>query len=259
MLPRKGTVKSVLAIVKVIAWPFLSTLTEQQRKDMDMRAKTVIMGLIAGIAGCATLPQTNQNHQLAAKKETWEECGERFVKEQEEKGLRETGNANAYFGANGTGLQSAIIDACGYEPSPSDMSSEMRDILNNSCVYKPVFDGGDSEAERSHFMNYADDSQIMKKVKVECERIYAANADRRKREDEEKAAALQAKVIEDEKRRAQIVIRIGSPEKDVYEKFGRPTDTNTNVGKWGVHKQLVYEYSDMYIYIENGYVSSWQN
>ena len=132
-------------------------------------------------------------------------------------------------------------------------------------------------------MNYANDSQIMKKVKIECERIYADNGDRRKKEDEEKAVALQAKAIEDERwrrasikareiadekerkkasdlseRKAQIVIRIGSPEKDVYEKFGRPTDTNTSVGIWGVHKQLVYEYSDMYIYIENGHVSSWQ-
>nr|WP_093187883.1 hypothetical protein [Thiocapsa sp. KS1] len=54
----------------------------------------------------------------------------------------------------------------------------------------------------------------------------------------------------------EIMLRIGSPEQDVYAKLGRPLDINTSVGRWGTRKQMVYR--GVYVYIENGQVSSWQ-
>jgi prefoldin subunit 5 len=41
--------------------------------------------------------------------------------------------------------------------------------------------------------------------------------------------------------------------------LGEPDDINRTVGSFGVHEQWVYRKRDMYIYIEDGYVTSWQD
>ena len=44
----------------------------------------------------------------------------------------------------------------------------------------------------------------------------------------------------------------------LLKSWGKPQDINTSVGNWGVHKQYCYE-NYKYVYVENGYVTSWQN
>ena len=59
-------------------------------------------------------------------------------------------------------------------------------------------------------------------------------------------------------------IFIGMSEAALIASWGRPNDINSSVGSWGVHKQYVYgtysSYSSpRYVYVENGFVTSWQN
>lgn len=49
---------------------------------------------------------------------------------------------------------------------------------------------------------------------------------------------------------------IGMRESAVIYALGNPEKINTSVGSWGVHKQYCYT-DNLYIYIENGYVTSW--
>lgn len=39
--------------------------------------------------------------------------------------------------------------------------------------------------------------------------------------------------------------------------LGMPNDVNRTVGSWGVHEQWVYD--NIYLYFENGKLSSYQN
>lgn len=39
---------------------------------------------------------------------------------------------------------------------------------------------------------------------------------------------------------------------------GKPVDINRSVGSWGVHEQWVY-YGNLYLYFENGTLTSWQD
>lgn len=52
-------------------------------------------------------------------------------------------------------------------------------------------------------------------------------------------------------------VTLGMPEDLVYLSLGKPARVNRSVGRYGVHLQLVYGGS--YIYIRNGLVSSWQD
>lgn len=52
-------------------------------------------------------------------------------------------------------------------------------------------------------------------------------------------------------------VTLGMPEELVYLAVGKPIRVNRSVGRYGVHLQLVYGGS--YIYVRNGFVSSWQD
>ena len=43
------------------------------------------------------------------------------------------------------------------------------------------------------------------------------------------------------------------------ESVGYPDDINKTTGAWGVHEQWVYSENDMYLYFENGKLTSWQD
>ena len=60
------------------------------------------------------------------------------------------------------------------------------------------------------------------------------------------------------------MVYIGMSEEHLIISWGKPSDINSSVGSWGVHKQYVYgtysAYSSpRYVYVENGFVTSWQN
>lgn len=56
-------------------------------------------------------------------------------------------------------------------------------------------------------------------------------------------------------------IKIGMTEEQVLASWGKPDRVNRSVGIWGVHEQWIYEvsyYNQIYVYVENGKLSSWQ-
>lgn len=57
---------------------------------------------------------------------------------------------------------------------------------------------------------------------------------------------------------AQEKIKLGISTCQLYASWGRPDSENRSVGKWGVHIQHVYG-SGVYVYSENGQVTSWQD
>ena len=54
-------------------------------------------------------------------------------------------------------------------------------------------------------------------------------------------------------------IWIGMTTNAAIEMFGYPSDNNRSTGSWGVHEQWVYKTKDMYLYFENGKLTSWQD
>lgn len=56
-------------------------------------------------------------------------------------------------------------------------------------------------------------------------------------------------------------IAMGMTAEQARLSFGEPTNINRSVGSWGVHEQWVYggTGSRVYVYLENGVVTSWQN
>ena len=54
-------------------------------------------------------------------------------------------------------------------------------------------------------------------------------------------------------------IFIGMSESALIACWGKPRDVNKTVGEWGTHKQYVYGDFGPYVYVENGYVTSWQS
>ena len=48
-------------------------------------------------------------------------------------------------------------------------------------------------------------------------------------------------------------------DKMARESIGYPDDINSSVGSWGTHEQWVYEKKDLYLYFENGILTSFQN
>jgi len=53
-------------------------------------------------------------------------------------------------------------------------------------------------------------------------------------------------------------IWIGMTKGMAIESQGKPNDVNRTVGKWGVHEQWIYSYN-VYLYFENGNLTSWQD
>jgi hypothetical protein len=43
----------------------------------------------------------------------------------------------------------------------------------------------------------------------------------------------------------------------LIESWGSPNDINRTVGSWGVHEQMIY--GEVYVYVENDVVTSWQD
>lgn len=54
-------------------------------------------------------------------------------------------------------------------------------------------------------------------------------------------------------------IKIGMREEALVCSLGETPSVNKSVGSWGVHKQYVYRRIGWYVYVENGFVKSWQN
>ena len=54
------------------------------------------------------------------------------------------------------------------------------------------------------------------------------------------------------------LLEIGMIPEIVRLSIGRPDDINKSTGSYGVHEQWVYEDKDMYLYFENGTLTSWQ-
>jgi hypothetical protein len=52
---------------------------------------------------------------------------------------------------------------------------------------------------------------------------------------------------------------IGMTDAMARRSLGSPDKINTDVGSWGTHEQWVYEKRDLYLYFENGNLTSYQN
>jgi len=52
---------------------------------------------------------------------------------------------------------------------------------------------------------------------------------------------------------------IGMTKKMAKESLGRPTDINRSKGPWGTKEQWVYQYQEIYLYFENGVLTSFQD
>ncbi|MGR3303315.1 MAG: hypothetical protein ACUZ8I_12540 [Candidatus Scalindua sp.] len=50
----------------------------------------------------------------------------------------------------------------------------------------------------------------------------------------------------------------GMPEKMVRFMLKEPDKINRSVGSWGVHEQWIFEEHNMYLYLEDGFLTSWQ-
>ena len=72
-----------------------------------------------------------------------------------------------------------------------------------------------------------------------------------------KLADKRARAAAEQERKDAIKVRIGSPEANIIAKFGQPERVNRTVNRWGVSKQFVYD--GVYIYTNNGVVTSSQN
>jgi len=56
------------------------------------------------------------------------------------------------------------------------------------------------------------------------------------------------------------IIWLGMDAEQLELSWGRPTDINCTVSAYGVHEQWVYRYSSTtrFVYLEDGFVTSWQ-
>ncbi|WP_295392571.1 hypothetical protein [uncultured Thiodictyon sp.] len=193
----------------------------------------------------APTPSQKSTKTYSEKQAEWKSCAKKAIAKDQKKCDRE-GIKYGCFGAGGRGELIASVDECGYEPAPAKLDAKSIEVLEEGCPMGRGFDdlGG---AWSDRFLTFDPKSHFIKEARALCDRIIQEWEEKEEKKNAEQAA-----------RANQITIRIGSPESDVYEKFGRPNDTHTSVGSWGAHKQLIYD-SDFYIYIENGLVSGWQN
>lgn len=114
-------------------------------------------------------------------------------------------------------------------------------------------------------------SEAEYKALVESKRVDA----QRKNEEalKVKEEAQRAALVEEQNRRAtltkkfgadiaqQIIdgrVWIGMTSEMALESVGKPNDINRSVGSWGVHEQWVYG-DRVYLYFENGKLTSWQD
>lgn len=86
--------------------------------------------------------------------------------------------------------------------------------------------------------------------------------EKNQRKIKEKELARKKRIIskygnENGKKILDVKIWIGMTEEMLYESWGKPSEVNRTVTKYGEYKQCIY-YST-YVYIENGVVTSWQD
>ncbi len=206
-----------------------------KRMTMILRA-AVVVGCGATFAAYADTVKYKSDAQ-------WNNCAGKVSKKNEGQDL---GNM---------GLNTIIRKECGYMPEPapeeyknlSEFVLQFCDESTESGVLTTI-----GAAVQAYWM-YNRKGKAIRELTSQCatkteaaKKKWAAEAPNREAQ-QEKLAAIKEK----------ITLRIGLPEADVYTKFGFPSDTNTNVGRWGTHKQLVYG-NNLIIYTENGRVSSWQ-
>ncbi|MFZ2339684.1 MAG: hypothetical protein WAW07_08195, partial [Bacteroidales bacterium] len=93
-----------------------------------------------------------------------------------------------------------------------------------------------------------------------------------KKEEEAKKLEENAKKLSDLRRNSMIKkygsatgekilsgkIWLGMTDKMAKDSWGDPEEINRTIGSWGVHEQWVY-YRDVYLYFENGILTSWQD
>lgn len=92
------------------------------------------------------------------------------------------------------------------------------------------------ELEDSSEINYFDNPHLIKLVRSEAKR--------------------RGIPLKDEKIRSAVV-NIGMNICSMYASLGLPEDENRSVGSWGVHIQHVYD--GLYVYTQNGIITSWQD
>lgn len=92
------------------------------------------------------------------------------------------------------------------------------------------------ELEDSSEINYFDNAHLLKVVRPEAKK---------------RGITLNDKKIKSK------VVNIGMNICSMYASLGMPEDENRSVGSWGVHIQHVY--SELYVYTQNGIITSWQD
>ena len=70
-------------------------------------------------------------------------------------------------------------------------------------------------------------------------------------------ALLAERQRELDEKEAQKTLYLGMSRYELIDRWGRPTDINTSVGSWGTHEQFIYP-GGLYVYLQNGKVTSWQ-
>lgn len=109
-------------------------------------------------------------------------------------------------------------------------------------------------AKGKHKLSSADSSYLDLVPEKEARQACADPA--RKKALQAAEDASEKERVAAEAKRQQIVVGIGSPEKNITAKFGKPRKINKTVTTLGVHKQYVY--GSTYIYADNGIVTAFQ-
>ncbi len=122
-----------------------------------------------------SIHNTKIQHQTM---ELWNACKDDYLKELSQQGERETGDPSAYIGASGGAVDFA--SRCGNAPAPEELSAELIKILNERCWWDKFDDL--SNAEISWFEIYGTDSPLYLAARAECQRLHAANEERRESE-----------------------------------------------------------------------------
>jgi hypothetical protein len=72
-----------------------------------------------------------------------------------------------------------------------------------------------------------------------------------------RSEAKQRKIVLNDKKVKAQVVSLGMSICSMYASLGMPDEENRSVGSWGVHIQHVY--GGLYVYTENGIITSWQD
>lgn len=95
-----------------------------------------------------------------------------------------------------------------------------------------------------------EEAEMVETVRLEMDKLEKEKADRRKRILDKYGSEVGEKILNG-------FIWIGMTSSMVIDSRGRPKDNNKSVGSWGVHEQWIYD-NNVYLYIKNGKLSSWQ-